>query len=414
MREYLPVSATEPSRRTGRAVRAVLSGTLAILLGAALVAVPSPAVAAPPTCGPEGEDALVEMPWALRRLEPSSAWPLSRGAGVTVAVIDSGVSAIHPLLKGQVLEGRDFNGLAANQGQCDLVGHGTMVAGIIAGKEGTGAPFSGIAPAARILPIRVLPDAKGTNDEALPGQIAAAIDYAVEQGADVINLSLVTLPRPELEAAVKNALAKRVVLVAAAGNRQEQQQEKTAYPAAYEGVIAVAGVDEQGGHVGTSVSGTYVDVAAPGLNIVGPAPGGDGYRAEPTGGTSFAAAYVSGVAALVRAAYPNLDPQQVADRLERTADNPPDGHNAEVGYGVVNPYRAVSSLLGTRTDPPAGALPAPARSDDPLSWQRSAAIWAAAVGGLLAALLLAARPILVRGRRRGWRPGRRTDSPITN
>ncbi|MFF0366856.1 type VII secretion-associated serine protease mycosin [Micromonospora sp. NPDC005087] len=415
MRECLPLSATDPSRRrTGRAVHAVLSGALAVLLGAALAVVPSPAVAAPPTCGPGGEDGLVEMPWALRRLDPASAWPLSRGAGVTVAVIDSGVSAVHPLLKGQVLEGRDFNGLPARQGQCDEAGHGTMVAGIIAGKEGTGVPFSGIAPAARILPIRVLPDTKGTNDEALPGQIAAAIDYAVGQGADVINLSLVTLDRPELEAAVKNALAKRVVLVAAAGNRQEQQQEKTGYPAAYEGVIAVAGVDEQGGHVGTSVSGAYVDVAAPGLNIVGPAPRGSGYRAEPTGGTSFAAAYVSGVAALVRAAHPQLDSQQVADRLERTADNPPDGHNAEIGYGVVNPYRAVSSLLGTRTDPPAGALPAPARSDDPLGWQRSAAIWAAAVGGLLAALLLAARPIMNRGRRRGWRPGRRTDAAITN
>ncbi|MEU5904039.1 type VII secretion-associated serine protease mycosin [Micromonospora sp. NPDC047467] len=410
MRESLPLSATDRSRH---GVRAVLSGTLAALLGAALVVPASPAVAAPPTCGPAGEDGLVEMPWGLRRLDPASAWPLSRGAGVTVAVIDSGVSAIHPLLKGQVLAGRDFNDLPANQGQCDLAGHGTMVAGIIAGQEGTGAPFSGVAPAARILPIRVLPDAKGTNDEALPGQIAAAINWAVDNGADVINLSLVTLPRPELAEAVERALAKRVVLVAAAGNRQEQQEDKPAYPAAYPGVIAVAGVDEQGGHVGTSVSGAYVDVAAPGLNIVGPAPGGSGYRAEPTGGTSFAAAYVSGVVALVRAAHPDLTPEQVADRLERTADNPPEGHNTEIGYGVVNPYRAVSSLLGTRSNPPADALPAPAGTADPLGWQRTAALWAAVVGGLLAGLLLIARPIVARGRRRGWRPGRRPDTSVT-
>ena len=216
----------------------------------------------------------------LRRLDPASAWPLSRGAGVTVAVIDSGVSAIHPLLKEQVLKGRDFNGLPANEGQCDLAGHGTMVAGIIAGKDGTGSPFSGIAPAARILPIRVLPDAKGTNDEALPGQIAAAIDFAVDNGADVINLSLVTLPRPELARAVERALAKRVVLVAAAGNRQENQEDRPAYPAAYPGVIAVGGVDEQGGHVGTSVSGDLRRHGRAGLNIVGPAPGGAGYRAS--------------------------------------------------------------------------------------------------------------------------------------
>jgi subtilisin family serine protease len=212
---------------------------------------------------------------------------------------------------------------------------------------------------------------------------------------------------------VEYALAKRVVVVAAAGNRQESQQDQPAYPAAYPGVIAVAGVDEQGGHVGSSVSGDYVDIAAPGLDIIGPAPGGSGYLAEPQGGTSFATAYVSGVAALVRAAYPDLSPQQVADRLNQTADNPPDGHNAQVGYGVINPYRAVATLLGTRTDPPAGSLPAPATPHDPLNWQRTAAIWAAAIGALLAALLLAARPILVRGRRRGWRPGRRTDAPAT-
>ena len=158
--------------------------------------------------------------------------------------------------------------------------------------------------------------------------------------------------------------------MAAAGNRQENQQDQPAYPAAYPGVIAVAGVDQQGGHVGSSVSGDYVDIAAPGLDIVGPAPRGAGYLAEPQGGTSFAAAYVSGVAALVRAAHPELTPAEVADRLTRTADNPPEGHNAEVGYGVVNPYRAVTSLLGTRTDPPAGAMPKPAPPADPLGWQR--------------------------------------------
>ncbi|MGC4745478.1 type VII secretion-associated serine protease mycosin [Micromonospora sp. DT201] len=410
MRECPPLSATPMFRRTGRATRSVLSGALAALLGAALVA-PAPARAAPPTCGPAGEEGLAAMPWGLRRLEPSSAWPLSRGAGMTVAVIDSGVSAVHPLLAGQVLEGRDFSDLPPNHGQCDLIGHGTMIAGIIAGREGTGVPFSGVAPAARILPIRVLPDLKDTNDLQLPVQIAAAIDWAVEQGADVINLSLTTIPLPELTAAVERALAKRVVLVAAAGNRTEDSQNRPGYPAAYPGVIAVGGVDEQGGHVGTSISGDYVDIAAPGLNIIGPAPRGSGYRAEPNGGTSFAAAYVSGVAALVRSAYPNLNPQQVAERLERTADNPPEGHNGDIGYGVVNPYRAVSSLLGTRANPPASAIPAPVVRDDPLSWQRPAAIWAAAVGGLLTVLLLIARPIVARGRQRGWRPGRRTDSP---
>nr|QLK01165.1 type VII secretion-associated serine protease mycosin [Micromonospora carbonacea] len=380
--------------------------TLAAALLATAVVPPAPASAAP-TCGPAGNPPPTEAPWALTRLDPSSAWRTTRGEGVTVAVIDSGVSATHPLLRGQVRPGRDFNALPRNEGQCDEAGHGTIVAGIIAGREGTGAPFTGIAPAARILPVRVLPDARRTSDEGLPAQIGLAIRWAVDQGADVVNLSLVTLPRPELAAAVEYALSKGVVVVAAAGNRQEQQQNLPAYPAAYPGVIAVAGVDAKGGHVGTSVSGDYVDVAAPGLDILGPAPRGQGYLAEPQGGTSFAAAYVSGVAALVRAAHPDLTPEQVAYRLTRTADNPPDGHNAEVGYGVVNPYRAVTSVLGTRTDPPPGALPAPAPPRDPLGWQRAVAVWVAAVGAVLAGLLLAAKPILARGRRRGWRPGRR-------
>ncbi|MEH0938167.1 type VII secretion-associated serine protease mycosin [Micromonospora psammae] len=408
MRETIRPDGTPVTRPAGGTSRAVLSGVTAALL-ATLVVPPAPAVAAPGCAGPRSQPAPTETPWALRRLDPTSAWRITRGEGATVAVIDSGVSPAHPLLKGQVREGRDYNGLPAARGQCDQAGHGTIVAGIIAGREGTGAPYSGIAPAARILPIRVLPDTRQSSDTGLPVEIGQAIRWAVEQDVQVINLSLATFDRPELAAAVEYALSKNVVVVAAAGNRQEEQQDRPAYPAAYPGVIAVAGVDPQGGHVGSSVSGDYVDVAAPGLDIIGPAPSGAGYLTEPQGGTSFAAAYVSGVAALLLSAEPDLTPEQVAHRITRTADNPPDGHNPEVGYGVVNPYRALTSLLGTRSDPPAGALPPPAPTRDPLAGQRTVALWAAGVGAVVAGLLLAARPILDRGRRRGWRPGRRTE-----
>ncbi|MGC4893723.1 type VII secretion-associated serine protease mycosin [Micromonospora sp. DT31] len=367
---------------------------------------PTPAVAAP-KCGPTGGPTPTEVPWALTRLDPASAWRISKGTGVTVAVIDSGVSPSHPLLQGRVLPGADFNQLVNLQGRCDLVGHGTMVAGIIAGREISGTPYTGIAPEARILPLRVLAENKENFDPNVPAEIGRAIRWAADRDADVINLSLVTLDDPVLKSAVRYALDKGVVIVASAGNRQENREDRPAYPAAYPGVIAVAGIDEQGAHVGSSVSGDYVDIAGPGLNIVGPAPQGPGYRAEPQGGTSFATAYVSGVAALVRAAHPDLDPAEVAYRLTRTADNPPDGHNAEVGYGMVNPYRAVTNLLGTRDDPPLGAMPPPAPPNDPLGRQRTVAIWVAVVGGLLAAVLLTLRPILVRGRQRGWRPGRR-------
>lgn len=376
----------------------------ALVAGAA--AVPAPAVAAP-KCGPTGGPAPTEVPWALSRLDPAAAWRVGKGRGVTVAVVDSGVSPTHPLLRGRVLPGEDFNRLVHLRGQCDLVGHGTMVAGIIAGREGSGSPYSGIAPEARILPLRVLAENKENFDPDVPGEIGRAIRWAVDHDADVINLSLVTLDDPALRSAVAHALDKGVVVVASAGNRQENREDRPAYPAAYPGVIAVAGIDEQGGHVGSSVSADYVDIAGPGLNIVGPAPQGPGYRAEPQGGTSFATAYVSGAAALVRAAYPDISPDEVAYRLTRTADNPPDGHNPQVGYGMVNPYRAVTSLLGTRSGPPLGALPPPAPRTDPLERQRTVAIWVAVVGTLLAGVLLTVRPILVRGRRRGWRPGRR-------
>ncbi|MFR9775860.1 type VII secretion-associated serine protease mycosin [Micromonospora sp. MS34] len=407
MRDSLRSDGTTANTGTGHRFRSLLSGAVAALLGTVLMA-PTPAVAAPPPCGPPGNPAPTQPTWALDRLAPDSAWRVTRGRGVTVAVIDSGVSPSHPLLRGKVLSGNDFNHLVHRQGQCDLVGHGTLVAGIIAGREGTGVPYSGIAPEAKILPVRVLADNQRTFDESIPAEIGRAIRWAVDHGADVINLSLVTLEDKALKDAVDYALGKDVVLVAAAGNRQENQQDQPAYPAAYDGVIAVAGIDEKGEHVGSSVTGDYVDIAAPGLNIVGPAPGGSGYLYEPQGGTSFAAAYVSGVAALIRSAHPDLTPEQVAYRLTRTADNPVDGHNAEIGYGVVDPYRAVTSLLGTRANPPLGAMPKPEPPADPLARQRTVAIWVAAVGAVLAGALLTLRPILSHGRRRGWRPGRRS------
>ncbi|MBY8871719.1 type VII secretion-associated serine protease mycosin [Micromonospora sp. PLK6-60] len=387
---------------------------MALALLGTIVVAPVPVAAAAPACGPTGGPGPTERPWPLRRLKPESVWPITRGEQVTVAVIDSGVSASHPVLQGRVKEGRDFSGLPARQGRCDEEGHGTTVAGIIAGRSDTGSPFSGIAPEARILPLRVLPNKQETRDPALPGQIAEAIRWAADHDADVINLSLVTEPAPELEQAIGYALKKNVVVVAAAGNTNEQQQQNgPVFPASYPGVIAVAGVDEEGAHVETSVSGEHVDVAAPGLNLIGPAPQGDGYLPQAAGGTSFAAAYVSGVVALLLAARPDLTPEQVATRLVRTADSPPEGKSPELGYGVVNPYRAVTNLLGSRNDPPLGAMPAPPGGDDPLDRQRTLALWIGLAGLLFAVLLLVSRPVLAHGRRRGWRPGRRPNSPET-
>jgi type VII secretion-associated serine protease mycosin len=385
---------------------------------AASRAVTAPALLpmAPTTrCGPSSTEHLTQTPWPLQRLQPNLAWPISRGAGVTVAVIDSGVSIDAPALAGQVLPGgRDFLVSGAN-GTCDEAGHGTFVAGIIAGKD-TSDPFTGIAPDAQILPYRVI-RSEQSNDAGIPGNIATAIRDAVAKGAKVINLSLVVYNPPKvLTDAVAFAIASNVVLVAAAGNQGSSTTTgQILYPAAYPGVIAVAGTNEKDQHVDSSSEGSYVNVAAPGVNIVGPEPQGGGYAQFQAGGTSFAAAYVSGVAALVVARFPTLTPAQVTGRIEQTADHPAEGWNPVVGYGVVNPYRAVSAVL--RTSAPAGnvttqaPLTASNTRDTAMARQKAIAGGVAAAGLLLALVLLIATPIVRGGRARRWRPGRNGTPP---
>jgi membrane-anchored mycosin MYCP len=391
--------------RYGAALRVAV---VLLVAGCVLPAVPAAAAPAPPECGPSFTDQLTHTPWPLRRLQPGLAWPLSRGAGVRVAVIDSGITQSHPKLAGRVLAGTDLVP-PGSPGDCDN-SHGTLVASIIAGRDTKDAPFYGIAPDARIVPVRVLPNDKPTSAPDLSKRIADAVRYAVQQNVGVINLSLYTDPSDALAGAIDDAVHHNVVVVAAGGNTGGTASgDKPVYPAAYDGVLAVGGVDEDGKHVGSSTAGPYIDVAAPGIHIEGPAPRGGGYALDPPGGTSFAAAYVSGVAALLRAYQPNLSAAEVVRRIEETADAPPGGRDDEVGYGVVNPYRAVGTVIearGNRTARVTGQVPDPRRDADPLATAKRVAAWVAPCGVLLAAVLLMARAIVVRGRRRDWRPGR--------
>jgi type VII secretion-associated serine protease mycosin len=367
------------------------------------------------TCGPSRTDVLTETPWPLRRLQPAHAWLLSRGAGVTVAVIDSGVSDQHPKLAGKLVPGKDYT-TGGHDPTCDNVGHGTFVAAIIAGRDTPDATFTGVAPDATILPLRVLATENTTNPHE-PAIVAQAIRDAVLARVQVINLSLVIRnPTQELADAVRLALDSKIVVVAAAGNDGGGATDgQPLYPAAYPGVIAVAATDEQDQRISTSSTGSYVGVAAPGLAIIGPAPRGGGYGVLQQGGTSFAAAYVSGVAALLKGYDKTLTPAQVADRIERTADHPAKGRDDLVGYGVVNPYRAVASVirpLRTGVPAPSGALPAPMGATDPHARLTRVAGWLAGGGLLLAVLILIAAPLLRRGRARHWRAGRaRRDDP---
>jgi membrane-anchored mycosin MYCP len=379
---------------------------LACLVAATVVVAPAPPAAYAAACGPSINSPLPDQPWPQRRLRPDLVWPLTRGAGIVVAVIDSGVSDAHPALSGQVLAGQDLSA-PGGDGRCDTVGHGTIIAGIIAGKETPQSGFHGMAPDARILPIRVIATDQRSFDKELPFRIAQAIRIAADSGAKVINLSLTTDNVPELEQAVAYAVSKNVVVVAATGNEgQSQQNEGDVYPAAYPGVIGVAGVDEDGNHVSTSPEGDYVDIAAPGAQIAGPAPQGGGYAFLPAGGTSFACAYVSGLAALVRAYRPELSAADVAKRIIRTADQPPGGRDKDVGFGVVNPYWAVVSVTGEAGRPQlTGTLSVPPPGNDTGRTIRIVAAWAAFVAVVGSGLVVASVSVLRRGRRRGWRPG---------
>ncbi|MFC6022185.1 type VII secretion-associated serine protease mycosin [Plantactinospora solaniradicis] len=396
--------------------RTAISVTIAIA-----AAVPSlfsmPASAAPPAGAcrdPEpARPVIADLPWAQQLLDLRSTWRHSTGAGVVVAVLDSGVDADHRQLRGRVLAGRDFFLVGDLRGNFDCVSHGTAVGSIIAAGPADGVGFRGVAPGARILPVRITD--RELNDQGEPSPIdpavvARGIRYAADRGAKVINLSLSGYGDfPAIRNAIRYAQSKDALLVAAAGNRQDSAPAAS-YPAAYPGVLGVGAIDIAGARSSGSQVGDHVDLVAPGTAVVGAArAGGHDYY----DGTSFAAPFVAGTAALVRTAWPELTAAQVAERLMATASPARGGRNSrEYGAGVVDPYRAVTERLSER-DPlvlPEVALPAP----DP-AVVRTAAWWArtgasAKFGAGVVALSLVLAGVLAwalpRGRRRRWRPGR--------
>ncbi|MGW0432194.1 type VII secretion-associated serine protease mycosin [Micromonospora sp. NPDC003197] len=361
-------------------------------------------------------DPVRAQPWAQQVLDPQRAWPYSRGAGVLVAVVDSGVDADHPQLRGsgKVHRGRDFYLTGALPGAFDCVSHGTGTAGIIAADPVPGIGFHGIAPDAEILPVRISDRDIGGQGESLlidPQVVANGIRYAADRGAKVINLSLAGHNDfPTIRAAVAYAVAKDSLVVAAAGNSQRDTTiELPAYPAAYDGVLGVGAVDIDGARLSGSQIGPHVDLVAPGAKVLAPTRvGGHTY----VDGTSFATPFVAGTAALVRAAWPKLTAAEVAQRLVATASPARGGRDSNAyGAGLVNPYRAVTD--GLDLDKPA-ALPAhvPQPPDqahlDRATWEHDTAVTAkwlatAVAGGIVLAGLVAA--ILPRGRRRRWQVG---------
>ncbi|MFB7286086.1 type VII secretion-associated serine protease mycosin [Actinacidiphila glaucinigra] len=378
---------------------------------------------------PAHADAVRDADWALDALHAQDAWQRTKGKGVTVAVLDTGVDGTHPDLSGQVLEGKDMVGFGARRGDAAWARHGTGMAGIIAGHgHGPGGSDGvlGIAPQARILPVRVILEdkdpqrkkARTTRGSAL----ADGIRWAADHGADVINLSLgddsrTAHPEAQEDDAIQYALRKGVVVVASAGNGGEQGN-RASYPAAYPGVIAVAAVDRYGSRAAFSTRRWYATVAAPGVDVVIADPNRRYYEGW---GTSTASAYVSGTAALVRSAYPRLSPAQVKRLLEDTArSSPAGGRDDAVGHGLVDPAAALKAAAKVKPEAvvpsavpytrkyfgagPDAAKAAAAADGDALGDGIAVVFGVAGTGLVAAAALLWLRPRLTNsrnGRRRG-------------
>ncbi|MFD7440720.1 type VII secretion-associated serine protease mycosin [Streptomyces sp. NPDC059909] len=410
--------------RTSALLAAALTG---------LVAAPPAAHALPARPGPglgidgSGEctfpmkKQIASIPWSLQRVLLDELWQDTKGKGVRVAVIDTGVDDVNPQLKPAVdaSAGKDFlepdknavDKAAGNRGKTDgtvdEVGHGTKVAGIIAARPRKGTGFVGLAPEATIIPIR-------QNDERNSGKshtMAAAIDHAIAEKADVINISQDTTqaltPQSDLGRAVARAVARDIVVVASAGNDGMDGELKNTYPAAFDGVLAVASSDRNNERAAFSQAGEFVGVAAPGVDIVSTVPGG-GQCVD--NGTSFSAPYVAGVATLLRAKYPTWKAHQVVAQIEQTAERAVNGRDNFVGWGVVDPVRALDGDAGPPDaptpdpGPPKPPAPEPAHlslSETPQERDERYATYAIGIGGVLVAVVAGTATVL-RDSRRRW------------
>ncbi|MBH0054702.1 MULTISPECIES: S8 family serine peptidase [unclassified Salinibacterium] len=308
---------------------------------------------------PAHADAVRDQEYWLQEYGIEAAWETTKGAGVTIAVIDTGVDGSVDELVGVVTGGTDFSGQGSANGQTpvgdDNPAHGTLVASLAAGRgTDTDAGVIGAAPAANIMAISI-----GFTGGAISSddQIALAVRYAVDQGADVINLSLTreTLDWPlSWDSAFLYAMDNDVVVVAAAGNRGSGTASVGA-PATMPGVLTVAGVDVNGvASFNASTQGITIGVAAPSEDLVGVAPGGSHVLWN---GTSGATPIVAGIVALVRAAHPELDANNVINRIVSTAhDTGAPGADAIYGFGLIDAEAAVTANVPLVDENPMGSL----------------------------------------------------------
>jgi hypothetical protein len=275
-------------------------------------------------------DPLADLQFAFTSLNADRLPSGIDGRGVTIAVIDTGVDYLHPDLKGRIVQKKDLTG--TNLFQHDL--HGTALAGIIAAHCKNGLGICGLAPGAKIVAIKACqPIAEGRMAAITTSYwLAQGIDYAIVQKVQVINLSLGGPKDPLITEFIKEAFARDIVVVAAAGDKGLINYPP--YPAALPEVIAVAAVDIKVKPYAEGIRGGFITLCAPGVDIMTTQPG-DKYNF--CTGTSMAAAYVTGAVALLLQKHPNLKPKEVCSLLENSAkDCGPAGRDKEFGCGLVD------------------------------------------------------------------------------
>jgi type VII secretion-associated serine protease mycosin len=307
---------------------------------------------------PVSADAIREREYWLSDYGFIEAWKITRGAGVKVAVIDTGIDATHPDLLGAVVAGKDVSGIGSQDGLTpigDNSYHGTMVASLLAGRgHEDNSGVIGTAPEAELLSLSM---AFGQNNLDTDKQVADAIYWAVDNGAKVINLSLTRNSGDwpaSWDEAFLYAFKNDVVVVAAAGNRASGTDQVGA-PATIPGVLVVAGVDRNAiASNQASTQGLTIAVSAPATDLVSSFPGSD-YKIW--SGTSGAAPIVSGLVALVRAKFPDLDANNVINRVIKTA-TPVSGEKFSpiYGYGLIDPVMALQAELAPVSQNPLGSL----------------------------------------------------------
>jgi membrane-anchored mycosin MYCP len=420
-------SADRRGLRTPAGAAIVAALVLGALGGTSSFLPTAPASAAGEACSADVVAYTSDVPQALGTLQSEQVKPLATGAGIIVAVVDSGVDVRNAHLAGAVLPGINLvpDKEAAN-GTTDLAGHGTAIAGEIAARPVASSGVIGLAPAAMILPVRVF---RGDDQQSVDAgfgpsatRLAEGIQWAAKNGAKIINVSLSeTTDSPELRAAVVFAEQSGALVVASAGNRatSEDTSDGPRYPAGYDEALGVTAANADGVVTDDSFHGPQVDVAAPGMNVLTTSfAAGDCLYASTAPSTSFATGYASAAAALVAEAHPEEGPAGWRYRLEASASRAhPDKRDDMYGWGLIQPYEAITMVADGTVRGPVSPLAEPvAVVEDPpqrldltpepslFAVTRTIGLWAGVIG--VTVLTLA---ILLR-RRRGEKAIESTES----